>query len=174
MRFMEAILLFKFPFLLYTLYAIDFLEFIEVPSWLNSWPISVTVSSLRKICFLHGLLSTSIKQEEPKISNSSDFCFEVCKTKDKTERKILHLFFFTLSFADSQWYIWTQVNTIVEREKGKYLFFLKMDLLPLGNRCLILCGGTIPTYRERLDRAEAWPPVRVIPICVWFLRARWP
>lgn len=53
-----------------------------------------------------------MKQEELKIFDSSDLCFERCKMKDQTEREkyytcffvsVFFFFFLTLSFANSQW-----------------------------------------------------------------------
>lgn len=62
----------------------------------------------------------------------------------------------------------TQVNMVGEREKRKYLSFLKIDLLPPSNRCLILCGGTFPAYGEGINRVEEESSVIEILVCLIF------
>ena len=101
--------------------------------------------------FLCGLIPTFMKQEEPKISSSFDFCFGVCKPKPKLkDRRIWPLFFLTFTGKLIIGYLDTSKH-VGDQEKGKLLSFLKIDLLPLSNRCLILCGGTIPAYRGGRD-----------------------
>ena len=80
-----------------------------------------------------------------------------------------------LSLVNSQWVYFDTSKHVGGQEKGKLLSFLKIDLLPLSNRCLILCGGTIPAYRGGRDGNGGVTTCDsnsdLCLICVWFLLA---
>ena len=89
---------------------------------------------------------------------------EVAKPKTQMKENTTLVLFDSL--ANSQWVYLDTREHVGDREKGKYLSFLKIDLLSLSNRCLILGGGIIPAYGEGPDGVEEQPPVLVILICV--------